>query len=528
MVKELKYTHTEVHQSLTFISSVLILGMRMGKLKFISVVLFALLIISTATLAGGFENNNIGLKATAMGGAFRALASDWTAAYYNPAAYALIPDNQFGGNVSFLHPRNEIVPNYRRIAGSNKLETGFYNDRSIYNPHEILSNPSGGFLIRTPVAGETVFGFSIYQPFDYNVTWELFRPLAAYGAGFNLPKDQYRTNLDVVAFQVSAGREFKEDQLYLGLGVELLRADLIFTEITFRENPMPAPFDDRPYELIPEWTKSDGYGFGLGFRGGLLWKPTEQLNVGITAHLPFNINLSGDSTRLNFYLPDVADEVALRTAGYSIGTIGYLFGTGAQISALADFETKLKLPPSAGIGVSFDVTEKLTVALDAQYMLWSKFDGFSFTYSNFSQISKLVDTSILIDGADTTNIGDWVTQNTAHSVEWKNSGRVMMGAEFEATTLFTLYGGGFVDQSPARKTTQFTPNFVDTGDKWGLSGGIMFHINEWDFGMASGFTSSPDLTIPATDSDGDGVDDSFPGSYKAEQFETVLSFIYRF
>lgn len=500
----------------------------MGYLKITCVVLFALFILEVGALAGGFENNHVGLKATAMGGAFRTLADDWTAAFYNPAASALIPDNQLGGNAAFLHYRNELKPNYRRLSATDAYETGFFNDRSIYNPHEILSNPSGGLVVRAPLAGETVFGFSIYQPFDYNITWTLFRPLTAYSTLYTLPGDQYRTNLDVVAFQLSAGREFKEEQLYLGLGLELLRADLIFTEISFRDNPMPAPFDDRPYELIPEWTKNDGYGFGFGVRGGLLWKPSERVHVGFTAHLPFDITISGDSSNLNFYLPNIADTVALRAAGYTIGTIGYLYATGTQINALADFETKLELPPSAGVGVSFDVNDKLTVSLDAQYMLWSQFEGFTFDYSNFSRISRLVDTSLLVDGTDTTYIRDWVTQNTSHIVEWENSGRLMLGGRYEASPLFTLYAGGYVDQSPARNATQFTPNFVDTGDKLGLSGGIMFHINEWDFGIASTYTGFPDLTISAIDSDGDGVDDSFPGEYKADLYETVLSFIYRF
>jgi long-subunit fatty acid transport protein len=309
----------------------------------------------------------------------------------------------------------------------------------------------------------------------------------------------------------------------LGLGLELLRADLIFTEISFRDNPMAPPYDDRPYELIPEWTKNDGHGFGFGIRSGLLWKASEKVNIGLTAHLPFDITISGDSSSLNFYLPDLA-----RTTNFQIGTIEDLFSSGAQINALADFETKLQMPPSAGIGVAFDVNDKFTVTLDAQYMLWSQFEGFAFEYSNFSRISRLVDTSLIVDGADSTYTGPWVRQNTSHAVDWKNSGRVMMGASYAASNLFTLYAGGYADQSPARNATQFTPNFVDTGDKYGLSGGVMFHINEWDFGLASSFTSYPDLTIPASDSDGDGLDDSFPGEYKADLYETVLSFIYRF
>ena len=485
--------------------------------------LSCLILFSSSLLAGGFENINIGLKATAMGSAFRALADDWTAAYYNPAAYALMNDNQLGGNAAFGHYRQSLVPNFKRTSSTDSFETGFFNDREIYNAHEILSNPSGGVVLRLPVWGETVFGFSIYQPFDYNTTWTLFRPLTAYNTSNAMPNDQYGTDLDVVSFQLSAGREFSEEKLYLGLGLQLLRADLVWSELKFRDNPMPAPYDDRPYEMIPQWAKSQGHGWGFGIRAGLLWTPNDRINLGISGNIPFDITISGDSSMLNFYLPKVGND-----GGFSIGTIENLFSSGSRINGLADFETKLKLPPSFGIGLSFDVSSKLTLAVDAQYMLWSKFEGFEFTYSNFSDLSRLVDTSILIDGTATTSIKDWLYSSTSHPVVWENSGRVMLGARFKPSGLLTLFAGGYADQSPARNATHFTPNFVDTGDKYNYSGGFMFHINEWDIGIATSYTSYPDLTISKIDSDGDGIDDAIPGFYQADYYETVLSFIYRF
>jgi long-chain fatty acid transport protein len=492
-------------------------------LRVIAILLSCLILLSATVAAGGFENINVGLKATAMGSAYRALADDWTAAYYNPAAYALINDNQLGGNAAFGHYRQELVPAFRRSSGNDSFENGFFNDRSIYNAHEVLSNPSGGVVFRLPVWGETVFGFSIYQPFDYNTTWTLFRPLPAYNTSNAIPNDQYGTNLDVVAFQFSMGKELSEEKLYFGLGLQLLRADLTWSELRFRDNPMPAPFDDRPYETIPEWTRHDGHGWGFGVRAGWLWTPTDRFNIGITGNIPSNITIDGDSALMNLYLPKVGND-----GGFTIGTIENLFASGSRINGMADFETKLNLPPSFGMGVSFDVTEKLTLAIDAQYMLWSQFEGFEFTYSNWGQLSRLVDTAVLVDGAVTTNIRDWVYDNTLHPVEWENSGRVMVGANYNPHDIFSFYLGGYKDQSPARKTTQFTPNFIDTGDKNNFSGGFMFHVNEWDIGIATSYTNYPDLTLTEIDSDGDGIDDSIPGFYQADYYETVLSFIYRF
>ena len=75
-----------------------------------------------------------------------------------------------GANLALLHYRNELVPNYK-LGGV--YETGIFNDRTDYNRHEILSNPAGGIAFRVPIWGEMVTGFSIYQPFDYNIFWTL-------------------------------------------------------------------------------------------------------------------------------------------------------------------------------------------------------------------------------------------------------------------------------------------------------------------------------------------------------------------
>ncbi len=73
----------------------------------------ALALLGSSALAAGFANTGVGLKARAMGGAFRAVADDWSAAMYNPAGYAFLKDNQLGGNAAFMHLRNEMTPNYR-------------------------------------------------------------------------------------------------------------------------------------------------------------------------------------------------------------------------------------------------------------------------------------------------------------------------------------------------------------------------------------------------------------------------------
>ncbi len=498
----------------------------MGIVKFSAIVSVILVFLVSGLVAGGFEISGVGTKARGMGGAYRAIADDWTAAYYNPAGYATIPDNQLGGNMAFLHYRDEIVPNFK---WGGTYETGIFNDRVNYNAHEILSNPSAGFIVRLPVWGETVFGLSAYQPFDQNITWEMFDLLPAYNDSASVPGDQYRNNLDVVAFQLTAAREFSEDKLSLGIGLQILRGDLLFSNLYFRQNPLSASgdptydfFADRPYDRIPEWSKNDGNGWGFGLRGGMKWNASEKLDVGVTIGLPFSITISG-TTENRFYMPknntlwQHHDSAQVR----NIGSLGHLFLAGSVVVDEADFETDLDLPASFGFGLAYHPNEKLTVSFDAEYTLWSTFKGFEFIYTNHRGLTGPADTSAMAR--------EFFTSNLSVPVDWKDAGKVMLGISYDYASYLTLLGGLSVDQSPAREVKQFIPQFIDTGDKWGFNFGFITHIERWELGLVTSIQTQPDLGIGGLEEyDTDATMQRFPGNYKANTYETILSFNYRF
>ncbi|HQL24348.1 MAG TPA: hypothetical protein PKY95_08015, partial [candidate division Zixibacteria bacterium] len=287
----------------------------MGIAKFSATVATVLVLLSSGISASGFENSGVGMKARGMGGAFRAIADDWTAAYYNPAGYAYILDNQLGSAWAFVHHRDEFVPN-TRWGGT--FDRGVFDGRTNYNNHEILTNPSAGILLRLPVAGETVFGLSAYQRFDRNITWKLYEPLRAYSDSANFPDDQFGMNLDVVSFQLTAAKEFAwgERSAALGIGLQLQRADLIYTNVFFRRNPITNSPDeplydvmqDYPWDVITQWSRSDGEGWGFGVNLGAMVQLSERTQAGVTFNLPFPITISGTS-QSQFYMPDGATMV---------------------------------------------------------------------------------------------------------------------------------------------------------------------------------------------------------------------------
>ncbi|UCC44015.1 MAG: outer membrane protein transport protein [Candidatus Zixiibacteriota bacterium] len=497
----------------------------MGIARFTVTVVIVLVLCTTALIAGGFESTGIGTHARGVGGAFRAIASDWTAAYYNPAGYAYLLDNQLGGTLGLFHNRHEITPNYvYRDDYDNVYPTGMVNGFSLFNQHEIRDHPSAGFLARFPVWGETVVGFSIYQPFDYAIQWRLYDPTLADFRAYHddlsgdLPNDQYRADLDVVAFQLTAAREFTPEKLSLGVGIQLLRADLIYNDFLLTDNPREGIISDRPRDKIPEFTHNDGVGWGFGLVGGAMLKPTERLTLGFSARLPFDITIKGELDN-RFYLPK-NDKIAISSS--ELNTVDHMFVSGEVVSVGGDMEVELKLPPSLGAGAAYALTDRLTVSVDAEYTFWSRFEGFEFIYSNVVSTSA-PQRLIYID-----SVMDYFGQNISRPTEWSNAAKAAVGLGYDLADWVTVLGGFSFDQSPLRSTEARGPQFVDTGNKYGFTGGFLFNINRWGLGLITGYFDYPDQTQELVDIDDDGIADSFPGEYKAAMYETVLSFNYRF
>jgi long-chain fatty acid transport protein len=502
----------------------------MRNVRLATCILLLLAFSGSSLLASGFESTGLGTTARGMGGAFRAIADDWTAAYYNPAGYAFITGDQLGANLAVFNNRDEITGNYvGRDAYGNTYEWGIVNNQPVYNFHKVLTTPSAGLVTRMPVWGETVFGLSAYQPFDCNIAWRFYDPEATGFRAYNdssaalIPSNNYKSDLDVVAFQLTASRACRNNTMSFGIGLQVLRADLVFNDLTLRSNPREYPINQRPRDRVPEFSQNEGMGWGFGLRGGFLWKLNEKCNLGVTASLPFAITVDG-FTYQTFIMPlekNLIDDVNLTAEDL-------LFVKGGSVNTRSDMTTKLKLPPSMALGLSYKVTEKLTMALDAEYTLWSNYDGLEFTYSNFRSLPQKPEN---VDGRVVyVNMEEaFFTSNLNNPADWKNAGKVMLGARYQYSPFLTLIGGMSADQSPSRNSIQVTPQFMDTGDKYGFNGGAQFHINQWDLGIITSYFSYDDRIVPdLMDLDGDDKFDNFPGVYKASYYETVLSLGYRF
>ncbi len=499
----------------------------MGHKRYAATSLIILLLALSSAYGSGFTFNGIGVKAQGMGGAFRAVADDWSAAYYNPAGYGWIQDNMLSGNVAFFHDRYSVTPEFK---WGDQFASGYFNDISIPNKHTINNVPQGGALIRLPVGdAEMVFGFSIIQSFDRNLDWTTifgFDGTEVYGVR-ELSTRQFYNNLDVVDAQFTAARTFLEDKLSIGIGIGLRRVDLKFSDFVLRrntllDNPTYASYIQRPFERIPEWYEVDGNGYGPSYRIGLMYAPNERTKVGLTFSGKTSITADGSGTS-TFYMGDDPSLLSNNTLWTPV-TEQYHFFAGENFVNTYDFKTKVDVPAVLGGGISYQFNEKLLLAADFEYVFWSQFKGFEFNQSNYNGIYS----------SDTTfrsfhYLSDSLMQRgVSYPVKWDNTIKAMAGANYQVNNYTQARVGFAYDQSPASQTT-LTPHFVDLGDAYTVSAGLSFDIEVWRVEIAGTYTHQPNLTVAGLDDvNGDGVIDDFPGTYKANTFQTVLGFTYRF
>lgn len=497
--------------------------MRIAKLS--AVALTIVILVAGSLAASGFRGLDVGHKAVGLGGAFTAVADDWTAAWYNPAGYAEFYDDQLGLSHSFAHYRNEITPSFR---WGDQFETGVLNDRTAYNDHQILSLPTAGFAVRLPVWGETVFGLSAYQPFDYQQDWKLYQHMLAYNESTAVPASQYLNNFDIVAFQLTAAREFVSEKLSLGLGLAVLRADLLYNDVTFRPNPYLQidadwQYAHRPYDQIVNWSHQDGYGFGFGFNAGLLWRQSDNLTLGLRAFVPTNITVDGEGT-VEYYMPEVPysqyDDPDLS------GSVEMLLKSGSLVVDSSDFESTLSLPPVFAAGGAWQMSERLRLSLDLEYTVWSQFDGFKFEYTSHNLSSEPM--YRLVAMKDSMMVA-FLTSDLDRPVDWSNALKAMLGVEYSYSDKLDIRLGGSYDQASASDDELAMPQTFDLGPKLGFGGGFTVHLEQWDLGVAANYIHHDDVASAGlVDLNNDGIMDNLTGDYAGDTYQLVTSLNYRF
>jgi long-chain fatty acid transport protein len=478
-----------------------------------------ILLFAGEAIAGGYGVSGIGIRALAMGGSFRAIADDWSAAYYNPAGLVNITEHQITFGTDFYNNRPEFTPGVTPGGYS----VGYYDGEQRYPADKIAYTPYTSGLILMPMFEDVTVGLAIFQPYDYVSEWEIFGISPVYNqfiedtiignvneAVVPFPNFSHRMNLDVIDFHPTIAAELMEDKLSFGFGISIRKGSFLHDQIVLMPNTLPEPFSARGHEYFVQLSELDAAGWGFGFNTGLLYNFNEKLSFGVSYQSKTTIKLTGDANT-TFYAPgnnhlvDFADTNQVLTELFA----------GDVYRAEHDIDADWTVPAEFGFGLSYAVSEKVMMAADFSYTFWSDYEDIEIEtnstegLTNYDIINGMLVPSTIVN-------------------RWDDAFRVSFGVEGKPAENYALRGGYSFDQSPIPEENA-TIAFNTPADKHHLSGGASFFHNNLEFSGAAELIITPETTVTdLKDLNSDGVFDNLSGTYTNTTFVTSIGITVRF
>lgn len=350
------------------------------------------LLISANLFAGGFQLNEHGARALGMGGAFTGVANDASAVYWN------------GAGISFLKGTN-IVFGASFIAPSSKFR-GVTPDVTEYRGKNLLFYPVH-FFGTTQLSEKFSVGLGFTTPFGLGTEWDE-----------NWVGKYLAVETSLQTFTVTPIVSYKPvESLAISAGFVYSFANVLIT----RKNPLQPIFASDAFIHL----EGDDM-FAYGFNAGLMFKPTKCISIGASYHSEVTYEFEGTASSTG------PDQVA---------------------SSLpkGDITAELTTPQNIAGGIAVDLSSKLKLSADFQYVGWSSYDTLAVTF---------VETNVV----------------SASPRMYEDSYIIRLGGAYKANDQLTVLGGIYYDKNPV--SNEYLNPSLPESDRIGLSLGFEAHLFE--------------------------------------------------
>jgi long-chain fatty acid transport protein len=283
--------------------------------RIIPSILSAVLFSFTA-YAGGFQLNEHGARALAMGDAFTAVANDASAIYWNGAGLTQIEGTNFLVGTTMITPGSS----FEQVGTGTKYEAErqYFFPTHVFAAHKISSKFAAGIGFTSPFGLGTKWGDDWAGRYlALETTLKIF------------------TISPVVAYSVT-------DELSLSAGFVYSWANVLITQKT--QKPAVLGGGDAFISLKGDDNSAFGYNFGI------MYKPYKDLSIGASFHSQVDYSFDGTAT---------SESVPAAAAA--------LFPHG-------DLNAELKTPFNLAAGIAYNVSPDLLLAFDVQVVGWSSYD----------------------------------------------------------------------------------------------------------------------------------------------------------
>ena len=407
-------------------------------------------------VGGGFQVALQGQRQIGMGHTGTGLAYDASSIFFNPGALSFTKRNNitFGGSmirsrVRYQAPQEPNAPNNYNALTESPVGTPF----TLYASFGKKESP-------------LKFGLGVYTPYGSSVKW------ADDWKGSSVLQS---LKLQAVFIQPTVSYKIGEK---LGIGVGFVYA-LGSVDLKKSVGSLSTAAGYSSAQL-----KGDASGFG--FNAGIHFQATEKLSAGLSYRSQVDMKVDGGDA--NFNVPASTTSLGLFPLG----------GT--------KFDATLPLPATLSVGLGYKLNEKLTLALDYNYVFWDAYKELKFEYEK------------PVNGALTT----------ASPRKYKNASIIRLGAEYLATKKLAVRAGYYYDQTPVQDG-YMTPETPDA-NRNAFTFGLGYSFSE-SFSVDGSFVFIEGSEREQTQSDVNAANtqaDVLAGTYKLRLFIPGVSLSYKF
>jgi long-chain fatty acid transport protein len=343
-------------------------------MKKLTLFVFLVAIFSWATFAGGYQVRLQGQKQTGMGLIGSPFALGASSIFYNP------------GGLSMMETK------YSFSVGVNGIFANALYQKNATNYQAKTDNPIGTpfYVYAAGKIGERFsIGLGVYTPFGSTAKW------ADDWAGRYLIQN---ISLQAIYIQPTIGFKISDE---ISIGVGFIYA---YGKVDLQK---AVPYNENSYAELSGTTGSTGYNVGVMIR------PTEKLSIGLDYRSKILMNIEGgDAT---FTIPA------------SIAT---------TIPETNKFDAELPMPANFDVGISYQFSEKFTLAIEGNYVFWGAYNELTFKFEEQDELLGSVNPRKYHD----TFIG-------------------RIGGQYIINDMFTFRAGVYYDPSPTNDD-YFTPETI--------------------------------------------------------------------
>lgn len=367
-------------------------------MKRLFTVCFLLIFINYSSFGSGYQVLLQGNRTTGMGNLGVMMYKDASSLFFNPGAMAFLD-------------HNSIQAGFNPIFASNSYwDSESSNSSYSANSDNPMGTPFHFYAVWGPEEGNFKFGLGAFTPYGSSVNW-----------GNTWIGRDLLNELSLKAIQIQPTLSYKiNDKLSIGGGLDITVGSVKLIKSIFREGRIEG--DQYGEALVTlEGNATTAFGYNLG----IMYKPTEKLDIGLSYRSEVTMKLEDGSA--DFVVPN---------------------GLASFFPEGNTFNAELPLPSVASIGLTYHINENFEIGTQFDWVGWSAYKSLDFDFKE--------NTPLLDDTSSPRNYEDsWV---------------VHLGGEYSFESNLQLRAGFYYDKTPVQDgyMTAETPD----NNRIGITGGL--------------------------------------------------------